>query len=77
MKVDMPPKAISTRLKLVSQLHRLCLSLAEAKPVQFRPRRGFVERGGMTEVRGLDSEQARAFTEKWPPGTPKTPPNPG
>jgi hypothetical protein len=33
MKVDMSPKAISTRLKLVSQLRRLCLSLAKAKPV--------------------------------------------
>jgi hypothetical protein len=36
MKVDMSPKAISTRLKLVSQLRRLCLSLAKAKPVQSR-----------------------------------------
>jgi hypothetical protein len=34
MKVDMSPKAISTRLKLVSQLRRLCLSLAKAKPTQ-------------------------------------------
>jgi hypothetical protein len=33
MNVDMSPKAISTRLKLVSQLRRLCLSLAKAKPV--------------------------------------------
>jgi hypothetical protein len=30
----MSPKAISTRLKLVSQLRRLCLSLARSKPVQ-------------------------------------------
>jgi hypothetical protein len=37
MKVDMSPKAISARLKLVSQLRRLCLSLAKAKPVQSRP----------------------------------------
>ena len=37
MKVDMSPKAISTRLKLVSQLRRLCLSLAKAKPAQSRP----------------------------------------
>ncbi len=34
MKVDMSPKAVSVRLKLVSQLRRLCLSLAKAKPVQ-------------------------------------------
>jgi hypothetical protein len=33
MKVDMSPKAISLRLKRVSQLRRLCLSLAKAKPV--------------------------------------------
>jgi len=33
MKVDMSPKAISNRLKLVSQLRRLCLSLSKAKPV--------------------------------------------
>jgi len=37
MKVDMSPKAISTRLKLVSQLRRLCLALAKAKPAQSRP----------------------------------------
>jgi hypothetical protein len=36
MKIDMSPQAISTRLKLVSQLRRLCLSLAKAKPVQSR-----------------------------------------
>jgi hypothetical protein len=33
MKVDMSPKAISNRLKRDSQLRRLCLSLAKAKPV--------------------------------------------
>jgi len=33
MKVDLSPQAISNRLKLVSQLRRLCLSLAKAKPV--------------------------------------------
>jgi hypothetical protein len=32
MKVDMSPQAIATRLKRVSQLRRLCLSLAKAKP---------------------------------------------
>ena len=33
VKVDMSPKAVSLRLKRVSQLRRLCLSLAKAKPV--------------------------------------------
>jgi hypothetical protein len=33
MKIDMSPKAISNRLKRVSQLRRLCLSPAKAKPV--------------------------------------------
>jgi hypothetical protein len=33
MKVDMSPKAVTARLKRVSQLRRLCLSLAKAKPV--------------------------------------------
>ncbi len=33
MKVEMSPKAVSTRLKRVSQLRRLCLSLAKAKPL--------------------------------------------
>jgi hypothetical protein len=44
MKVDMSPKAISTRLKLASQLRRLCLSLAKAKPVQSRPPRRYSNR---------------------------------
>jgi hypothetical protein len=33
MKVDMSAKAVTARLKLVSQLRRLCLSLAKANPV--------------------------------------------
>ncbi len=33
MKVDISPKAVSVRLKRVSQLRRLCLSLAKSKPV--------------------------------------------
>lgn len=47
MKVDMSPKAISTRLKLVSQLRRLCLSLAKAKPV------------GQKEKRKINAEKGR------------------
>jgi hypothetical protein len=33
MKVDMSAKAVTARLKRVSQLRRLCLSLAKAKSV--------------------------------------------
>ena len=33
MKVDMSAKAVTARLKQVSQLRRLCLSLAKAKPI--------------------------------------------
>jgi hypothetical protein len=33
MKVDMSPEAVTARLKLASQLHRLCLSLGKALPV--------------------------------------------
>lgn len=33
MKVDMSPQAVTARLKRVSQLRRLCLSLAAAKPI--------------------------------------------
>ena len=33
MKVDMSAKAVTARLKLTSQLRRLCLSLGKARPV--------------------------------------------
>jgi hypothetical protein len=33
VKVDMSPEAVSTRLKRVSQLRRLCLALGKATPV--------------------------------------------
>ena len=33
MKVDMSDPAIATRLRRVSQLRRLCLSLSKAKPL--------------------------------------------
>jgi hypothetical protein len=33
MKVDISAKAVTARLKRVSQLRRLCLSLAKAKPI--------------------------------------------
>jgi hypothetical protein len=33
MKVDMSPEAVTARLKLASQLRRLCLSLGKARPV--------------------------------------------
>ena len=34
MRVDMSAKAVKTRLRRASQLRRLCLSLAKAKPVE-------------------------------------------
>lgn len=39
MKVDMSAKAVTARLKLVSQLRRLCLSLAKAKPAAAETRK--------------------------------------
>jgi len=33
MKVDMSPEAVTARLKLVSQLRRLCLALGQARPI--------------------------------------------
>jgi hypothetical protein len=37
MKVDMSAKAVTTRLKRVSQLRRLASSLGKAKPVGNKP----------------------------------------
>jgi hypothetical protein len=37
MKVDMSNRAIATRLRQVSQLRRLCLSLSKAKPLASAP----------------------------------------
>ncbi len=34
MKVDMSAKSVTARLKLTSQLRRLCLSLGKARPVE-------------------------------------------
>jgi hypothetical protein len=34
MRVDMSPKAVTVRLKRVSQLRRLCLSLGKAQPAE-------------------------------------------
>jgi hypothetical protein len=34
MKVDMSPEAVTARLKLTSQLRRLCLALGKARPVK-------------------------------------------
>lgn len=34
MPIDMSAKAVTTRLRRASQLRRLCLSLAKAKPVE-------------------------------------------
>jgi hypothetical protein len=37
VKVDMSPEAVSTRLRRVSQLRRLCLALGKATPVAPAP----------------------------------------
>ena len=34
MKVDMSPEAVTARLKLASQLRRLCFALGKARPVK-------------------------------------------
>jgi len=36
MKVDMSAKAVTARLRLTSQLRRLCLSLGQARAVETR-----------------------------------------
>jgi hypothetical protein len=40
MKIDMSPERVTNRIRWLSQLRRLCLSLAKAKPIErirFRP----------------------------------------
>jgi len=37
MKVDMSAAAVTTRLKRVSQLRRLCLALGKSNPVPAKP----------------------------------------
>lgn len=37
MKTDMSPHAVTVRLIRVSQLRKLCLSLAKAKPIEQQP----------------------------------------
>ena len=37
MKVDMSAKAVTVRLKRVSQLRRLCVALGKAKPLEGPP----------------------------------------
>jgi hypothetical protein len=37
MKVDMSPKAVTVRLKRVSQLRRLCVALGKRKPLEGIP----------------------------------------
>ncbi|MCX5896299.1 MAG: hypothetical protein NTZ51_10775 [Proteobacteria bacterium] len=44
MKVDMSPHAITVRLRRVSQLRRLCLSLGKARFAGYRPEKP--EQGG-------------------------------
>jgi hypothetical protein len=40
MKVDMSPKAVTVRLKRMSQLRRLCLALGKGKPLEKPPGAG-------------------------------------
>jgi hypothetical protein len=37
MKVDMSAKAVTVRLKRVSQLRRLCVALGKGKPIEGAP----------------------------------------
>ena len=37
MKVDMSQEAVTARLRRVSQLRKLCLSLGKAKPIAPKP----------------------------------------
>jgi hypothetical protein len=39
VKVDMSPKAVTDRLRLVSQLTALCLALGKAKPAAAKPKK--------------------------------------
>jgi hypothetical protein len=45
MKIDMSAKAIAARIKFVSQLTRLCLSLAKAKPIPPQKAKGTGRKG--------------------------------
>jgi len=49
MKVDMSPKAVKGRLKLVSQLYKLSISLGEAKKKTYLRRKA--EKPKKTELR--------------------------
>jgi hypothetical protein len=40
MKVDMSARGVTNRLRRVSQLRRLCLSLAKAKPISGEKKAG-------------------------------------
>ncbi len=61
MKIDVSAKAITTRLRRVSQLRRLCLSLSKAKPSAIRNYRTFrLIVGYLPEVDFLDDVPARA-----------------
>jgi hypothetical protein len=52
--IDMSSEAITARLKLVSQLHRLCLSLKTAK----------IEPQGVDNEQEKDDAQKRAAEDK-------------
>ncbi len=56
LKVDMSAAAVTTRLKRVSQLRRLCLSLAAAKIVGEQERKTDVKNAGETISKSDKSE---------------------
>jgi len=56
LKVDMSAAAVTTRLKRVSQLRRLCLSLAAAKFVGEQERKTEVKNAGETISKSDKSE---------------------
>jgi len=48
----MSPKAVTDRLRIVSQLRDLCLSLAKAKPIKKSHDNGSVKESETTEATG-------------------------
>jgi hypothetical protein len=40
MKIDMSPEKVTNRIRRVSQLRRLCLSVGKAKPISIKKKSG-------------------------------------
>jgi hypothetical protein len=56
LKVDMSAAAVTTRLKRVSQLRKLCLSLASARVVQEEAKKGETKGTADTSSKSPKSE---------------------